>query len=518
MKQFYLFAKKYDLIYFAIILSVMIAFFYFLGLNINTPFSDIGREFYIPFRMNQGAVLYKDIINIYAPLGYILNAFLLKIFGSGLNTFLFTGFFLSYFSLVLIFQINKFFFKKIIALLLTIGFIPSCVFSPSLSNWITPYSYSLIWAIFGILISIFCLFKFLSNNKFKYIFLSFLFYGFSISCKYDFAFFIILLSTIVFIKRFKLKTVLMLFAATLIFPALCVCVLLLQKCSFNDLYTAYCYISKLAKSNAVNYFYHFYGFIPGFNSLKQINYALLYPRPTNFFVIIGYISFVLIIRYIVIFIKNKQLNQKDCLILCFLLSGFLTAIKCIGSINLYVYGSYFFPILLSSVLAVVYKKENFIYLFCIIFFTFYTVDCFQKNLFEEINIGKINIKVKPVYISGIKILDNYIQENIKRTNKTLLLLPEGSIINYAEEIKSNDKYFILNPAYNEIFNSGEVLNYIKNNKIDYIVFTNILYSDYPYFFFKSTYGKDIYEYVKSNYKYEITAGEKIQFEIYKLPE
>ena len=164
MKLFYLSVKKYDLVYLAVILIIMTAGFYFFGRNIYAPYSDIGREFYIPYRMSQGIVLNRDIINIYGPLGYFINTLLLKIAGSGVNVFLFLGFILSYLSLILIFKINTFFLNKNISFLLTLCFIPSCVFYPSNSNWITPYSYSILWALFGILISIYCLFKYLHKS------------------------------------------------------------------------------------------------------------------------------------------------------------------------------------------------------------------------------------------------------------------------------------------------------------------------------------------------------------------
>ncbi len=522
MKQLYLFLKKFDVFYFAIILLLMIAGLCFLGRNIYSPLSDIGREFYIPLRMTQGFVLYRDISNIYGPLGYILNSLLIKIFGSGLNTFLCIGFVLSYLSLILIFQINKLFLSKSAAFVLTIVFIPSCVFFPSLSNWITPYSYSVIWALFGILISVFCLFKYLKTDNFKCLVLSFLSYGFSVSCKYDFAFFIILLLFIVLIKRLNFKSVIKLLSMVLIFPILSILVLLIQGCSFCDLYTACKHIADISSSYPVKYFYFYYGFIPSVPAFKNALFSLIYPVPSSFFRIIGYLSFLLIIKYIIFFLKNKKFNQNEFLCFCFLTAGFLISLKCIGSITLAIYGTYFLPVILSSVVVAIYteffKNEKFlIYVFCFLLFIFYTVNCFLFNDLYNVNIGKYKIKIPSVYVNGTVKLDAYIKENIE-SDKTLLILPEGCIINFADNIKSDDKYFILNPVYAYMYGINNILNDIKAKKPDFIVFSNILYTDYPYMFFKRSYGKEIYEYVKEHYKYEKSVGDKIEFEIYKLSE
>lgn len=39
---------------------------------------DIGREYIIPQAILDGKVLYRDILNIYGPLAFIINAFVFK--------------------------------------------------------------------------------------------------------------------------------------------------------------------------------------------------------------------------------------------------------------------------------------------------------------------------------------------------------------------------------------------------------------------------------------------------------
>lgn len=47
---------------------------------------DFGRELYVPWQINQGSVLYKDITHLYGPLPHYFNALLFRLFGTGLAT------------------------------------------------------------------------------------------------------------------------------------------------------------------------------------------------------------------------------------------------------------------------------------------------------------------------------------------------------------------------------------------------------------------------------------------------
>src|ERR1700689_653060 len=48
------------------------------------PLVDFGRELYLPWRLSNGAVLYRDADDFYGPLSQYLNAGLFRVFGSGL--------------------------------------------------------------------------------------------------------------------------------------------------------------------------------------------------------------------------------------------------------------------------------------------------------------------------------------------------------------------------------------------------------------------------------------------------
>jgi len=62
----------------------LLIFTFFYGKT--SLFSDVSRELYIPIAMNNGEVLYKDIFNVYAPLGYQINEIIIKLFSDKINT------------------------------------------------------------------------------------------------------------------------------------------------------------------------------------------------------------------------------------------------------------------------------------------------------------------------------------------------------------------------------------------------------------------------------------------------
>ena len=69
-----MFVLKNNIIPIFIIVILSCICFVFFKSNVYSPYSDIGRELYIVQQMLNGEVLYKDIFNVYAPLGYQINA------------------------------------------------------------------------------------------------------------------------------------------------------------------------------------------------------------------------------------------------------------------------------------------------------------------------------------------------------------------------------------------------------------------------------------------------------------
>ena len=109
--------NKTDILYLFLIISFAIFSFVLFKENIYSPYSDIGREFYITEQIKEGAILYKDILNVYSPLGYWTNALITKLLGNNLNIFYGIGLVLSILTLIPIYLTH---FEYILALLLSL--------------------------------------------------------------------------------------------------------------------------------------------------------------------------------------------------------------------------------------------------------------------------------------------------------------------------------------------------------------------------------------------------------------
>ena len=110
--------------YYMFIVLALINFLLFYNYYGNySVFSDSSREVYIPMVMNKGFSLYKDIFNVYAPLGYQMNASLFSVFGEKLDTLYIMGFINSTFILWGLYIILKLFLKKSSVVIFSILFL-----------------------------------------------------------------------------------------------------------------------------------------------------------------------------------------------------------------------------------------------------------------------------------------------------------------------------------------------------------------------------------------------------------
>ena len=392
-------------------------------------FSDFARELYIPMSMNFGDVLYKDIFNVYAPLGYQLNAFLISVFGGNLRTFYFAGFINSTLILFGLFFILKLFVKRGSLLIFCILFliINANIYAVSQTNYITPYSYSLVYALNSFIWALACLLYYLNEeNQPKLcrksqllLYSSFFFFGMSISFKYEFILFAFVLSAVLLLKKTNIKTLILCLAAFAVVPALSLIDLLLKGVSFNVLKETITYMLLLSKAKSVNILYRYLGFIPSFASIKILfeNFfkVLLFCLPVSllpFFIvnrqfykkfslklrftfllilIIAYCAAILFLikvftisnsfyfNWIGVFavvlfmvsctklakkLKNHTIDKQDILFFVLFASTISGSFKCIFNISFNSYGTYYFPLL---------------FICCILYFYLYKIKEIKKS-------------------------------------------------------------------------------------------------------------------------------------------
>ena len=139
------------------------------------PIIDFGRELYIPWRISNGSVLYKDIAYFFGPLSAYGNALLFKIFGASLMV-------LAIFNIILIimltFIIYRIFFittDKLTATAAASLFLAVFAFSQygefGNSNFVCPYTYGITYGIFlsFLIIYIFLIYLEKRDNKLIYL-------------------------------------------------------------------------------------------------------------------------------------------------------------------------------------------------------------------------------------------------------------------------------------------------------------------------------------------------------------
>lgn len=259
MEKFVKFAQKYNLKELLLIFFVgLILFILYYGKQ-GAYMVDVGREAYIPWQMLQGKLLYKDIFNVYGPLGYQINAIAYAIFGINLNTLYLMGFLNSLVILFTTFFISKFFTDKKTALSIVGLTMLVCVYAKGFFNFIFVYSYSAVYALSGFLLSLLAMLFFMRDKKNVYLIWSFVFAGFSFANKIEYLPYFCLLFLILPLFKLNWKQYAVAFASFMLFPVISVGCLLLQGVSIKDLVDASIYIKKLVETPAVEYFYNAYG-------------------------------------------------------------------------------------------------------------------------------------------------------------------------------------------------------------------------------------------------------------------
>lgn len=262
MKKLVEFNKKYDILNLLLIfVFILILYVLFYGKQ-GKYLIDFSREAFLPWQMLEGKLLYKDLFNVYGPLGYQINAIAFKIFGISLNTLYLMGFLSSIVISYFIYFISKLFTSKKIALSITGIVISYCVFSVSLFNFIMPYSYSAVYALLGLLVSIYTVLLYFKDKKKLNLMLSFLFAGFSFANKIEylpyFAFLFVMLPFVIENKK-DWKTYFTAATSFFVFPILSFSCLLIQGVTVKELFDSSIMIKKLVESPATKYFYQMYG-------------------------------------------------------------------------------------------------------------------------------------------------------------------------------------------------------------------------------------------------------------------
>ncbi|MCR5261064.1 MAG: hypothetical protein K6C94_04425 [Candidatus Gastranaerophilales bacterium] len=544
---------------------------YLLSLLMLNPAIDTGRELYIPFRMLNGEVLYKDIFNIYGPLAYQINAFSYCLMGARINSLRIFGIFNFMLILSSIWFILKEFFEKddkiTVFSKFTKGFkdcmlvfILLSLYSLGIFNYILPYSFAMTYGLCFFLWSLFCLIEFSKTDLPKFAYLSCLFAGGAVCCKYEFfAYLIFLLLYLLFCK--KPKTFLISVLSLAIIPVISFGTLFLQGMSFADLSKTFQIMKTMADTVAIKYLYtnftgtyfnlKVFGICFGKTLVLAVIGAILYffgrlCRKDKFLTLIVYtfsflgmiytgtvgFSLFAIINTLLLIIYFKKIYANKPVFI-FMSASILLSLKTFFAVNIETYGAYTLPLLIISIFVFLSNidycednevKSNILNTYSVIVFFFVLIFVINSTI---INLKKLHgfITTEPILTSNhieqitkteytypyiaepINMAIAYISNNTKTTDK-IVVLPETQFLNFVTKRPADNLYDSLTPLYFETFGEDNIIEHFKETKPEYFILNNRNTIDYGKRYICEDYGQNFCSFVDKNYKKVETFGEK----------
>ena len=457
---------------------------------------DTGREFYIPQQMLNGEVLYKDIFNIYGPLSYQINAILFAIFGVKINTLYLFGILNSYLIVLFTYLISKEFLKEHFSLALSIIIMYSLVFPVTMYNSNLTYSSAIVYALSSFLISLFALIKYVkTENQNYWAYLSCLFAGMSIANKYEFCLFpLLILSVLIWIKPIGIKNIFKSVGCFLLVPFISFASLFIQGLTFADVKNALDIWGNLITSPIIKTFFANYGVTADISKYMQIIKA------NDFFSIYGFLP---IVNFVLFGILFKKLWQDKALFVL-ALASILVSYKSFFFLNVHHMGAFIFPICLMAFVPLINQfnlDKNILKIFLLVTACIFIFEDFSSLKFKNYNLEteKGNIYTYKRDGESIKYISNYVLQNTKETDK-VVMLPEGAMINFLTDRKTENKYLSLIPLnYFDVFGEEKVLEHFKNNLPEVFVILPINTQEYGYKFFGVDYAQSFYEMIEKNY-------------------
>ena len=506
-----------------------IALFVFCG-HYGNILLDIGREIYYPERILQGKALYKDLFNIYGPFSYLWNALLYKIFSPNLGTLYFSGAICSLAIVSGVYIIAKRFLTEILSFMLAIFAIVSGVCAPHLFNYTLPYSYAMLYGTVAFVYSLLSLLKYCDTKKTYYFYISAILAGICISNKYDFILYGLLLLTISIFTRNK-KFILNFITCIIIVPVFCALILLIQGVTLDDYVKVIQDISSVVSSKTLAYFYTVQGVffqkkifaVWGINILKTISsfgliaigiklldknkilgWIVTILSAGLLYFITSPLIFVFLIPLTIVIACAFAGKLKDNLtIIYFLLAVLSVSTKSFWALIPLNYGNYIMPFVIIAFLVIIFtifnQKYDKVFVIGLI--------VISLNMLVEFSYSRLifNHKIstsKGIIYSSLKNArtTNELISGLNGSNiNSVVVFPEGLIINFMTGIKSNDYFNSMLPLYVESMNEQRIINNIREMSPEIIILTNTNMREYGVEYICDNYAFNFRDFVDNNY-------------------
>jgi len=467
-------------------LLVLVIFIVFYG-KFGDLMVDSYREVYIPQQILEGKALYKDLFIVYSPLSYLINAFIMKIFGTSVSVIYFAGLVSTSALIYFTAKISNFFLERKYTLSILLFIISGLVLSPNVFNSFLPYSFGFYYGLLFSLISVYASL----NKKFP---IAYLFYSLAILCKFEY---LLLLPLLIFWSKKEDigKNLLALFLPFLLTGI----VLAIQGCKFENIKNIFELITIMCQTKTLQAFYSYMALTFRWELLNVylINFIkFLFPiNWTHCHQVIVWSFPVILICFI---FRYKELRTKE---IFFILASLLISARVFFALVLGSYGAFFIPLALVSLYILIPNKYQKVLL------TYLLIWCFI--------IGCTNIKDLQIKKTGLNKVNEYILNNTAQ-NDRIVVFPECLNINVMTNRKSDNKIYSMIPLYVETFGENIIIERLKTTKPEYIIINNYDTSVYYYSEFGKDYAINIYNWIKENYTLETVIVDKWIFKVYRL--
>ena len=542
--------ENYYLIFLWIICGI--ALFFSVG-HCNNIILDVGREVYYPEQILKGEVLYKDLFVIYGPFAYLFNAVLYKIVGVKLSTLYFSGICSSFLAISGIYFLAREFLSKSLSFSICLLTIFTSIYSAVFFNFSFPYSWAILYGTIAYIFALLSLIKFEKTNNKNLLYLTSFLLGICVSCKYEFVVPIFVYIAYLFIKL-KTDKILLLknlgFLSTI--PLLSFGTLFIQGLTIINLLDSLNNVKNMSQSQTLKYFYETVGayfnpkVIPVLITTffkTGISVGLLYlgkyfKEKNKTVSVLAYIigtvvsmwfltdTKILTIAFLpillafcgIISFKYVKTNMP---LLILIVGSITVSLKSFWGIILSGYASFYFFFCVISFLALLFyfidkKYQKPLTLYFILFsFCLYIINYFGlENQKISINTEKGNIYTTKEIAIATNDLINFINKKTNKNDK-IVIFPEGLLINFLTERKSDGYYNSMLPLYIESFGEDKIIKYFEQNKPEYFVLSNQNMKNYGFNFICNDYAFKLCGFIAENYNQIETIDYGYRYLIYK---